>query len=235
MAWKNLFLTGDEKKTETETTTKVDPKKETTLKFPTSEPQMQQSPSFGFNQTSSVQAQPSGQLSQELVAKFFEAYENAFNELNQPGYDFFEFFQAIINGDINNAQFYNMAFAMGKGMDKTITKEKLLSQSDYYITELTKLYDKNVNDGTQKKADAIKQKENENQSLSNELNSLRQQFSEIQMKIKEKESSLSLIDSKYQPKIEKYDASLMANDFAKNKILSTIETVKQGISNNLKS
>ena len=237
MAWKDLFVNKDENETNN-TTKKVEIKKETSsiTKFPDSQSSQTQSTNFGFNQNAPVQQQSQslGQVSSEMASKFLEAYENAFNEMNQPGYDFFEFFQALINGDINNPQSYTMAFAMGKGMDKTVSKEKLLTQSDYYINELTNLYNKNVNDGTQKKQDLVKQKETENQNLSSELSSLKQQLEGIQVQIQDRQNKLSLIDNKYQPKIAEYDSKLMANDFAKNKIISAIETVKQGIANNLK-
>ena len=62
----------------------------------------------------------------------------------------------------------------------------------------------------------------------------RQQFEAIQIQIKDKENKLSMIDNKYQPKISEYESKLLANDFAKNKIVSTIETVKQGINQNIK-
>ena len=225
MSWKDAFLNPTTK--DTNKTTPVS-KKDTNMKFP--EPS--QSNDFGFGQSNSNQQ--SGQVSQEYTSKFLDAFENAFSELNQNGYDFFEFFQSIIHSDINNPQSYTMAFAMGKGMDRTITKEKLLSQSEFYITELNKLSEKNINDGNKKKQDLINQKESENQNLTTELSSLKQQLEGIELQIKDRENKLSQIENKYQPKISEYDNKLMANDFAKNKIVSSIETVKQGINQNLK-
>jgi hypothetical protein len=127
-----------------------------------------------------------------------------------------------------------MAFGMGKAMDKNLTKEKLISQSDFYTSELMKLYNQNVAEGTQKKQDLINLKNNENQSLTDDLTSLKQQLETIQVQIQDRERKLSLIDSKYEPQIVERDNKLLANDFAKNKIISTIETVKQGINNNIK-
>jgi hypothetical protein len=230
MAWKDLFI--NDENTSKDTTKKVDSKKETVTKFPTASVDNSQKSNFGFPQANKTES--SGELSQEYATKFLDAYEKAFNDLNQTGYDFFEFFQSIIHGDMNNPQIYIMAFAMGKGMEKSITKESLLSQSDYYISELNKLYEKNVNDGNQKKQDLIKQKESETNNLTSELSSLKLQLEGIEVQIKDRESKLSSIDDKFQPKISDYDNKLTANDFAKNKVLSSIETVKQGINQNLK-
>ena len=210
-------------------------KKETVVTtFPTSDETSSKS-DFGFGNSTPIKTQvPSGQVSQEYIDKFLDAYENAFNELNQSGYDFFEFFQSVINGDINNSQTFTMAFAMGKGMDKSITKEKLLSQSEFYTTELSKLYDKNCTDGTQKKQQIISQKDTENQNLISDLDSLKLQLEGIKVQIKDRENKLSQIENKYQPKIIDWDNKLLANDFAKNKIISSIEAVKQGINKNIK-
>lgn len=234
-SWTSLFINNnDANKKEEVTTNKVETKKETNTKFP----ETTSTPNYNFNQANTnavvMQSQTNLQVSEELASKFLEAYQTAFEKLNQDGYDFFEFFQAVIHADINNPQTYNMAFGMGKAMDKTASKEKLLSQSDYYVSELNSLFQKNVSDGNQKKQDLINQKQTENQNLNEELFSLKQQFEAIQIQIQDKENKLNLIDSKYQPKIAEYDNKLLANEFAKNKILSTIETVKQGITQNLK-
>lgn len=233
MSWKDLIFNEDKDTTTTNKKVESNKKKETVTTFPTAE--TTQKSDFGFGNSTPIKNQTSsGQVSQEYIDKFLNAYENAFNDMNQPGYDFFEFFQAVINGDVNNTQTFTMAFAMGKGMDKSISKEKLLTQSEYYTTELNNLYNKNCTDGTQKKQDIITQKATENQNLVSDLDSLKLQLEGIQVQIKDRESKLSQIENKYQPKIVDWDNKLMANDFAKNKIISSIEAVKQGINKNIK-
>lgn len=229
MDWKRYFINDENNKNEVETSDKkIEEKKETTIKF--SDVSSQQN-NNSFSQ-SEVKAPTT--ISNDLMSKFFDAYQSAFEKMNQDGYDFFEFFQTVIHGDINNPQTYTMAFGMGKAMDKNLSKEKLISQSEYYISELTKLYNQNVAEGTQKKQDLINAKVNENQNLTSELNSLKEQLEAIKVQIQDKEKKLSLIDGKYEPQIIERDSKLMANDFAKNKIMSTIETVRQGINNNVK-
>lgn len=50
----------------------------------------------------------------------------------------FEYYQAIkaINGTTPEA--YNMAFAMGKSMNSSITPDSLTSDAEYYISEIKK-------------------------------------------------------------------------------------------------
>ncbi len=230
MSWKDYFIANDEKEKEDNKSSdkKSETKQEVATKFPSVSNSQNENVSF------SQSTQYPTSVSNDLASKFFDAYEKAFEKMNQDGYDFFEFFQTIMHGDINNPQTYAMAFGMGKAMDKNLTKEKLISQSDFYTSELMKLYNQNVAEGTQKKQDLINLKSNENQSLTADLASLKQQLETIQVQIQDRERKLSLIDSKYEPQIVERDNKLMANDFAKNKIISTIETVKQGINNNIK-
>ena len=187
-----------------------------------------------FSKTPEPQENTSGKLSQELVTKFSEMYQKGFDSLNQNGYDFYEYFQAVTHGGIDNPQIYTMAMAMANGMDKSVTKEKLLEQADFYINEIVKVYNKQVDAGNKKKEELTTQKGIENQNLVSELANLKEQMEALRIQIQDRESKLSQIGNKYQPQISEIEGKLMANDFAKNKIVSTIESVKNGIVNNLK-
>ncbi len=189
---------------------------------------------FTKQPTPEINTNPTGQVSQELLTKFSEMYQKGFDSLNQNGYDFYEYFQAVVHGGIDNPQIYTMAMAMGSAMDKSISKEKLLEQADFYINEIVKVYNKQVEAGNKKKEELTAQKSTENQNLIGELQNLKEQFAAVQIQIQDRESKLSLIGNKYQPQLSDIDSKLMANDFAKNKIVSTIESVKNGIVNNLK-
>ena len=230
MGFKDLFIVSEETDNKT-----PEPKQETKVnvslnKFPTA----QETPSFPPSNTPSYT--PSfGQVSDEQVNKIFEMYQNGFNSLNQPGYDFFEFYQAIVtSGGIDNPQMYNMAMSMGKAMDPTNTKEKLMNEADFYLNEIDKVYKNYVNTGSTKKETLVNQKESENRTLTDDLNNLRTQLEAITNQIKSKENQLSLIDNKYQPQISEIDNKLKANDVAKERIVSSILKVKNGINNNIK-
>jgi len=228
MSFKSLFLnnTDEPQKEEVKSEVKTEIKKESSVKFPSSKNEFE---------TPVKQNKSQGNPDiQKHLEKFAEIYHTTFEGLNQPGYDFFEYYTAVISGDISDPKTYVMAFNMGKAMDKTITKEKLLEYSQYYTTETDKIYNKFVSDGNAKKQDLENQKHTENENLSGELTSLKQQLESIKIQIQDKENKLSLIDNKYQPMISEVENKLIANDTAKNKMVSSIETVKQGIINNLK-
>lgn len=225
MGLKSLFFTDAEesvRQPEVKETKKFPPMQNTT--FPTTFPTATQTQPV-FNTT----------VDNSVLTKFIEAYENCFKQANQDGYDFYEFFQAIVNsGAIDNPQSYVMAMNMGMAMDKTCNKSKLLTQADYYLNELNKVYNQNVSSGTAKRQDLISQKENENHNLTAELTNLQAQLEAIKNQITSKESQLSAIDSRYQPLINEVEQKLQANDVAKNTIVSNINKVKDGINNNIK-
>ncbi len=122
---------------------------------------------------------------------------------------------------------------MGKAMDKTLTKDKLLTFADHYAAEINKIYTVYVESGNSKLTDLTTQKDVENKSLLNELNLLKEQVAALNKQISEKEALLINIDGKYEPLIKEVSDKLIANDFVKNKFIGSIETVKNGIINNL--
>ena len=233
MGFKSWFVNDVEDTTSTQSTEQI-PQSNTT-KFPTSDSSSQPSSfSFPTTQTSSPIPSYTPSVSQEHLNNALEVYEKGFDSLNQPGYDFYEFFQAVMNAGADNPQIYQMAFMMGSGMDKTITKDKLVEQSNFYIGEINKVYNEYVSKGNSKKQETIDQKTNENQSLVGELDLMRQQMEALKTQIADREMKLQAIDGKYGPKLREIESKLAANDMAKNKIIQSIEQVKNGIVINLK-
>ena len=231
MSFKSWFVTDTE-----ESAPAVEQTQSQTTKFPTTETTSQAS-SFSFPTTPTPSPIPTYVpvgITQEHLNNALEVYEKGFDSLNQPGYDFYEFFQAVMNAGVDNPQIYQMAFMMGSGMDKTITKDKLVEQSNFYIAEITKVYNEYVAKGNAKKQETIDLKTNENQSLVGELDLMRQQMEALKTQIQDRETKLQAIDGKYGPKLQEIEGKLAANDMAKNKVIQSIEQVKNGIVINLK-
>lgn len=242
MGLKDLFIVSDENSENKPIQEPVKQAAPSTTKFPSSTPKTEEPSSnpfssFGFGSAPTPAPTPTYQptnVSNEALAKTLEMYEAGFDSLNQPGYDFYEFFKAVMAGGVDNPAIYGMAFGMGTAMDKTITKDKLLMQSDFYITEINKVYNDYVAKGNGKRQEVINQKNHENESLVGELNLMRQQLEQLQVQISDRENKLSVIDSKYGPILNEVETKIAANDLAKQKIVGSIEQVKNGIINNLK-
>lgn len=234
MAFKDFFIINNEgeKKTTNQNISSDLPKTEQT-KFPKTE-EKSSFPTSTFQSQPTFNPQSSGPVPDEFIAKATEIYQNGFDSLNQPSYDFYEFYQAInsINGD--GPQVYQMAFTMAKTLDKNVNKDLLIQQSQFYIDQINKQYNEFVGKGNSKKNELINQKTNENQALVNELDLLKQQLETIKIQIQDRESKLQLIGSKYEPKITELDNRLAANDVAKNNLIKKIEQVVEGIKLNIK-
>ncbi len=234
MAFKDLFIKSDETDKPKETKKEV-----SQTKFPKVETQeTNQSTGFGFgfgkSDTPTFTPVGKGEYSQEHLDKALEVYRNGFDSLNQAGYDFYEFYQAITEAGADNAMAYTMAFKMAKTMDKSISKETLLQQSEFYTSEIVKSYNSFISGGNAKKEELLNQKNHENESLANELDLMKQQMEQLKVQIQDRETKLKAIDGKFAPKLSEIDSKLAANDVAKNTVISSIEQVKQGIINNLK-
>lgn len=231
MGLKDFFIVNDEPK-------KVEPVKVKVVqktKFPSV--QQQETPAdnaFSFG-TPSPAFTSTNEVSQEHLDKSIEVYRNGFESLNQPGYDFYEFYQAILSTGVDNAQVYPMALMMAKSMDKTVSKDKLLEQSKFYINEINKQYENYVTSGNNKKSQLNVDKNHENQSLSSELDLMNQQLEQLKIQIQDRENKIKAIDGKYSPQLNEIDSKLGANEMAKNQLISSIEQVKNGIINNIKS
>jgi hypothetical protein len=169
-----------------------------------------------------------------FLEKILDVYERGFEKLNMTGYDFFEYFKAVLKAGVNNPQVYTMAFDMAQSMDANVSKNSLMGQADYYVSELEKVYNDFNNNGRNKIQELTQKKNNESTSLANEISTLQQQVEQMKVQISLKQSALSDIDHRYQPEIDEVSQKLEANDQVKNKFVSNINVVKMNINNNLK-
>jgi polyhydroxyalkanoate synthesis regulator phasin len=239
MSFKDFFINGDQssqpaQKQEVKSTKTVEfPKND--VKFPSTSEKY--APTFPEKKTTSFpenKPTPTFQEKNPYIDKILDVYDKGFTKLNQPGYDFFEFFKAVNKAGIDNPQVYQMALDMGQAMDSNVSRQSLLNQADYYISELEKVHTGFMTDGQSKINELTNKKNSETNSLSSEITSLRQQLEFIQNQIQSKENSLNEIGNKYQPDINEISFKLAANDTAKDTFTSNINKVKSNISNNLK-
>lgn len=179
---------------------------------------------------------PVTQACEQHMGKLLDVYQSVLDKANMDGYDFFEFMGGILEADETgkNPLAYTMGFSMATKMSKSVTKDSLLQQADYYETEINKAHSGYVTNGNTKKQELLNQKENENQTLISDLNNLNEQLEAIKVQIADKQNKLNNIENKYSPQINEVECKLIANDAAKDKIISTIELVKNGIQTNIK-
>lgn len=232
-SWKSLFVNDDAEQNVEQPTPSM-PQATTSTKFPTS---ATETPSVSFTMPQTQPTFPTSGVSsipQDYINKAIEVYRNGFDSLNQNGYDFYEFYQAVMQAGVDNPQIYNMAFTMGTAMDKSVSKDKLLQSADFYANEIMKVYNNFVAQGSEKRQQLLAQKESENHSLTMELDTMVQQMEALKIQIQDRQNKLNAIEGKYGPMIQEVDNKIGANNTAKDQILGSIQQVKNGIINNLK-
>lgn len=167
------------------------------------------------------------------MENIMKLYEDGFASLNRPGIEFYEFFEAVVGGGMDNPMTYKIALKTLSSMEKSMTKDSLVAQSQFYIDELTKVHAGYNAEGLRKKNDLIADKNSEGQKLQIDIKTMQDQIESLKNQLSVKQTQLSQIDAKYQPKVGDFDCRLMANNEAKNRILGTIDAVVNGIKANL--
>lgn len=220
--WKSLFINEEgipeEKKTE-KVEEKVNSK---ATSFPESSKSVNKFPEQTPNHAD---------VNNSILGTIVEMYEKGFESLNQPGYDFYEFFKAVKAVDSNEPPIYKMALTMAQGVDKKVTKTTLLTQADFYIEEIEKVHKQYQNQGNAKKSQIQNTQKIKKENLINEVSALEKKMMEIQNQISEKKNELKAIDANLITEVADIDQKIIANDKARTKILETIVTVVNGIKN----
>lgn len=217
--WKSLFINETENSTKKEEPSKINTSSQTvntstqTNKFP--EEKIAQSANDTF--------------SNPFINEILGVYEKGFESLNLSDFDFFEMYKSVVAVGITNPQSYQMAFTMGKSIKPDLTKEYLLEKSKFYIEEINKVYTKYDSTGNTKKQDLTNLVQKEKESLTASINDLEAKILQIQQELQEKKSLLANIDSKNENELKELHLKIEANNFAKQKIVDSINLVISGI------
>lgn len=234
MGWKSLIFT-DENKGEDKQESKTEQNFKT--KFPTKSPVESKTETKNetlTTPTKTINVSSDNPSCGPHLERIMDMYEKGFDSLNLDGYDFYEFFKAVIEtGGVNNPSTYSMALTMAKAMDKNVTKDSLLQHSKFYMDEILSVHQKYVNDITKKRDEILNTKGLEESTLTNELADIEEQLDILNNLKKEKSEQLSSIDKKYESEITDIECKGMANDMAKDRIIGTIQSVVDGINKNI--
>lgn len=221
--WKGLFI-NNEGVTIEKTEQKEAPSNSSSVSFPKTNETVSKFP---------VQPPKTTIVSNSILDTVVEMYESGFESLNQPGYDFYEFFKAVKAVNSNDPSVYKMAYTMAQGIDSEVTKTKLLTQAEFYINEIERVHKQYLAKGSSKKNNIIESQKVKKDNLSAEISALEKKLIEIQNQISTKKNELQSIDVDLMNEVSEIDQKIVANDAARTKILETITNVVDGIKNNL--
>jgi hypothetical protein len=229
-SWKSMFINGEENK---KSSSEPAVKEKSKVTFPNkTNSDTNTSSVFDHASTSSntnLNSTTNSNLDETILQKVKESYAQNFIKLNKPGYDFFEYFNAIRKTGTDKPGVFSMALDMASAMDSNITKDLLAAQAADYIKQINNIHSNNLSKGEQKKTEILNSKSTESKNLSVELETLNQQLSAIQNQIEEKKRRLDNIEHKYQPQIQEIEQKMLSNDFVKNQMILELDKVKTGI------
>lgn len=179
---------------------------------------------------------PAPSVTDPVISEVLTIYENGLESINMPGYDFYEFYQAVSVAGYNNEQAYNMAFQMARTLDKTISSQKLMHDAEFYISKINEVYSQYVSQG-QAKLNAIEEKKAaEKNKLNKDIDQatariaqLKAELHQLETDINNKRTVLGKIDENYYPQEKSIKEKLSANDFARKTSIEKLSTVKEGI------
>lgn len=172
---------------------------------------------------------PTNSLTNPFLNEIFEVYDKGFESLNQAGFDFFELYKSVLAVGVTNPQSYQMAFTMGKSIQPDLTKEFLLEKGSFYITEIEKVYAKYDTIGKAKKAELDNTITKDKYNLSKSIADLEAKIIELQKELEAKKLELQKIDPSNTEQLSEIQLKMEANNLAKQKILTSINTVITGI------
>ena len=172
---------------------------------------------------------PTNSLTNPFLNEIFEVYDKGFESLNESGFDFFELYKSVIAVGVTNPQSYQMAFTMGKTIRPELTKEFLLQKGSFYIAEIEKVYTKYDTIGKTKKAELDNTITKEKYNLSKSIADLEAKIIELQKELEAKKIELQKIDPVNMEQLSEIQLKMEANNLAKQKILTSINTVVTGI------
>lgn len=219
--WKSLFVKGQDAEPE-KNETKAD------------------SFSFPVNNNNPAPNQPAqtyvAPVNDPVINEVLKVYESGLDSINMPGYDFYEFYQAINSTSHSGEQTYQMAYQMARTLDKTITPSKLLQDAEFYISKINEVHSQYVSQGQQKLNSIQNSKNNDKSKLQSEIDqatarisALRAELQQLESEINTKRNTLSRIDEGFAPQERTIREKLMANDHARKNSIDKLNVIKEGI------
>jgi len=195
---------------------------------PAAAPQAEDTRFPAGSQVKSMPAMNTG-LNNPFIDEIVTVYEKGVDSLNLDGFDFFEMYRSVMAVGVSNPQSYQMAFTMGKTIKNDLTKEFLLEKSKHYIAEIEKVYARYDSIGNTRKSDLDISLTRDKVNLAKAISDLESQISDLQQQLQSKKEELGKIDAGSMDQYTEIQQKIEANNYAKGKIIESINLVVSGI------
>ncbi|MCZ4245789.1 hypothetical protein [Pedobacter punctiformis] len=154
-------------------------------------------------------------------------------KMNEPGLDFFEVWNAAAEMGSIDATTIKAAFTSLKYVEKSLNKEKLLTSGRNYAAGLKKVIDQESSQKQQQKQNIENSLIEEKDSLVNEIKSIEQNITDLKAKLLIKEQDLKSINAKYDPQLTDIDQKIALGNAAVSEVIADIEKTLNIIETNI--
>lgn len=144
-------------------------------------------------------------------------------KLNEDGLDFFEVWNAAAAMGTIDAVSIKAAFTSLKYVDKSLTKEKLLSSARNYAVKIQGVIDQDVVQKQNQKQTVQNSLVNEKQLLEKEISGLEAKIKELQNQLSLKQQSHKELDGKYEGQLQDIDQKISVGRAAVHEVVNDIQ------------
>jgi len=155
----------------------------------------------------------------EMKGKVLDLLE----KLNENGLDFFEVWNAAAAMGTIDAVSIKAAFTSLKYVDKSLTKEKLLSSARNYAVKIQEVIDQDVAQKQHQKQTVQNSLVNEKQLLEKEMGGLETKIKELQNQLSLKQQSYTELDGKYEDQLQDIDQKISVGRAAVHEVVDDIQ------------
>ena len=165
----------------------------------------------------------------DVKLRVYQLLEN----MNKPGVDFFEVWNAAVEMGGPNSANIKSAFTSLKFADKSLTKSKLQETASAYMTGLKTVIETESQKRLEEKNRLDKEREQVKSSLVAEISALEQQITVLQERLAIKKTEQDTINDKYDPKISEIDKKINTGKQSVNSVLAEMQQVLDIINKDL--
>jgi hypothetical protein len=173
-----------------------------------------------------------GNAQQDMVAKVHALVD----KMNKPGIDFLELWDASeAMGGVNAISVSNAFTALKIASGNTLTKQSIISTGENYCTELQNAINSDVVAKQTQKNQLVAQQQNDQASLTAELENITKQITQLQATLASQKIELESLGKNYSPKIQEIDAKISNGQIAVQAVLQQMNQVLDLVKNSIES
>jgi hypothetical protein len=159
----------------------------------------------------------------EMKLKVYQLLE----QMNKPGVDFFEVWNAAVEMGGANANNLKSAFTSLRFADKTLTKPRLIESGNGYIKELQNVFEHESKKRLQEKSGIAAEKEQVRNGLTKEIENIQLQITELQKKLNSQQQKLLSLNENYNPRLESIEQKINNGNDAVKSVIAEMQQVLQ--------